>query len=429
MVMVAFLADDLTGGSDVLAQAHAYGLDASMVLDPARAASTEADVVGIAGPARSLGGNEFDRVVRDGLRALAPLNAEVLLYKVCSTFDSSPTRGSIGRGIELLREVFGDHGPIPVVPAQPIFGRYTAFGHHFGAFDGAVYRLDRHPVMSRHPSTPMHESDLRLVLASQLASGQQPGTIDLTNHESGGFDRTWEQQLTGDHEAFVVDAVTEDHLDRAAEQLWRRTPVVVVGSGGIMAALARTHSRRPRRLPTTETAASGPVLVVSASASRTTGDQIQHAVANDFDEVAIPPDSLSADPFSSGDWAEKVLKLLDLGRDVVAHTASGPDDPRLGVRPDLDAAMVGRAIGLVAAEAARRRLTRDVVVAGGDTSSHALAAAGVGQLRISEQFVTAGPICTTDEDSALAGCRLLLKGGQVGPTDVFTRFVGQRRNR
>jgi uncharacterized protein YgbK (DUF1537 family) len=40
MVMVAFLADDLTGGADVLAQAHAYGLDAAMVLDPARAAST-----------------------------------------------------------------------------------------------------------------------------------------------------------------------------------------------------------------------------------------------------------------------------------------------------------------------------------------------------------------------------------------------------
>jgi uncharacterized protein YgbK (DUF1537 family) len=55
-----------------------------------------------------------------------------------------------------------------------------------------------------------------------------------------------------------------------------------------------------------------------------------------------------------------------------------------------------------------------------------LAAAEVGELRISEQFVTAGPICTTDEHAALAGCRLLLKGGQVGPTDVFTRFVGIR---
>uniref|UniRef100_A0AAU2AK66 Four-carbon acid sugar kinase family protein n=1 Tax=Streptomyces sp. NBC_00093 TaxID=2975649 RepID=A0AAU2AK66_9ACTN len=428
MVMVTFLADDLTGGSDVLAQAHAFGLDAAMVLDPARAKSTQADVVGIAGPARSLGGSAFDRVVREGLRALAPLNAQVLLYKICSTFDSSPTRGSIGRGIELLREVFPDHGPFPVVPAQPFFGRYTAFGQHFGAFDGGVYRLDRHPVMSRHPSTPMHEADLRLVLASQFASGQQPGSIDLTHHESGGFDRAWEQQLTGDHEAFVVDAVTEDHLDRAAEQLWRRSPAVVVGSGGIMAALARTRSRRLRRLTSTETASRGPVLVVSASASRTTGDQIRHAVANGFDEVAIPPECLSADPFGSGGWAEQVLELLKLRRDVVAHTACGPDDPRLGVRPDLDASVVGSAIGLVAAEAARRGLTRDVVVAGGDTSSHALAAAGAGQLRISEQFVTAGPICTTDEESALAGCRLLLKGGQVGPADVFTRFVGQRRS-
>jgi uncharacterized protein YgbK (DUF1537 family) len=292
-----------------------------------------------------------------------------------------------------------------------------------------VYRLDRHPVMSRHPSTPMHEADLRLVLASQLASGRQPGTVDLATHEAGTFTHTWEQQLAGDHEAFVVDAVTEEHLDRAAEQLWRRNPAVVVGSGGIMAALARTHTgRSSRRATAAETAAGGPVLVVSASASRTTGDQIRHAVANGFQEVAIAPDRLSADPFGPGGWAEQVLELLEDGRDVVAHTACGPDDPRLTARPDLDAAMVGHAIGVVAAEAARRRLTRDVVVAGGDTSSHALAAAGVGEMRITEQFVTAGPICTTDDDSALAGCRLLLKGGQVGPTDVFTRFVGQRKS-
>ncbi|WP_425575944.1 four-carbon acid sugar kinase family protein [Streptomyces axinellae] len=35
---------------------------------------------------------------------MATADAEVLIYKVCSTFDSSPTRGSIGRGIELLHE-------------------------------------------------------------------------------------------------------------------------------------------------------------------------------------------------------------------------------------------------------------------------------------------------------------------------------------
>ena len=54
----------------------------------------------------------------------------------------------------------------------------------------------------------------------------------------------------------------------------------------------------------------------------------------------------------------------------------------------------------------------------------ALLAMGVGELRVSEQFVTAGPICTTDDAAAVAGCRVLLKGGQVGPPDLFRRFAG-----
>jgi uncharacterized protein YgbK (DUF1537 family) len=49
----------------------------------------------------------------------------------------------------------------------------------------------------------------------------------------------------------------------------------------------------------------------------------------------------------------------------------------------------------------------------------------VRELRVSEQFVTAGPICRTDHDAAVADCRLLLKGGQVGPPDILRRFAGQ----
>jgi 3-oxoisoapionate kinase len=73
---------------------------------------------------------------------------------------------------------------------------------------------------------------------------------------------------------------------------------------------------------------------------------------------------------------------------------------------------------------AQRGLTRDLVICGGDTSSHALLALGVSELRVSEQFVTAGPICTTDGEAAVAGCRVLLKGGQVGAPDLFRQFSG-----
>ena len=84
MPAVSFVADDLTGAADVLAQAHRYGLDAVLVIGGSDTPlPTDVDVVGIAGPARSLGGEALDELVRAQLAQIAQTGAEVLLYKVC----------------------------------------------------------------------------------------------------------------------------------------------------------------------------------------------------------------------------------------------------------------------------------------------------------------------------------------------------------
>jgi uncharacterized protein YgbK (DUF1537 family) len=424
MSVYGFFADDLTGASDVLAQAHAHGLSAMLVLDPEHVRPGAADVVGLAGPARSLSGDALDTEVRTGLAAVARLDAQVLLYKVCSTFDSSPTVGSIGRALELIAEAYPAHGPVPVAPAQPGFGRYTAFSQHFGVYDGQVYRLDRHPVMAHHPSTPMTESDLRKVLAEQLASGQEPPAVHLPAYTDGTFQSQWKELRQGDGTAFVVDAVDDDQLDHVARALASnapaRAPAIVVGSGGIMAALARTWTGRPAATPAVQRS-SGPTLAVSASASRTTAAQIDDAVAHGWVEVTIPADAFAQTPDDS--WEQLVHDALNDGHDVVAHTTRGPDDKRLTSGAGAD--QVGAIIGRLAGRMARAGLTRDIVVCGGDTSSHALAAMDVRELRVRDLFVTAGPVCTADDDSSVAGCRLLLKGGQVGPSTLLRDFAGQ----
>jgi uncharacterized protein YgbK (DUF1537 family) len=432
MAVFGFVADDLTGASDVLAQAHRYGLEAALVIGAA-SLPADTDVVGIAGPARSLGGDAFDRLVRTDLARMAELELDVLLYKVCSTFDSSPVTGSIGRGIELMHEQFPAHGPIAVAPAQPLFGRYTAFSTHCAAHSGEVYRLDRHPVMSRHPSTPMHEADLRRVLAEQLAPGSEVGAIHLPAHAAGIFERTWaDRRGERGRPAFVVDAVEEHHLDAIARALTgergRPGPALVVGSGGIMAALARTRTGAQAG-PAAEQTASGPVLAVSASASEVTAEQIGDALAHGWVDVAVPVDLLG--PSGAGPVAAldaRVASALTAGRDVVVHTTRGTDDPRYAARGAVvDPGHVGSLIGGLAARMATRGLTRDIAIFGGDTSSHALIAMGVRELRVSAQFVVAGPVCRTDARAAVAGCRLLLKGGQVGPPDVLRRFAGRVR--
>jgi uncharacterized protein YgbK (DUF1537 family) len=218
-------------------------------------------------------------------------------------------------------------------------------------------------------------------------------------------------------------------MDTAARALMAHRPAagpaIVVGSGGIMAALARNQTGQRHAIPTSPTASSGPTLVVSASASSTTAAQIDDAVAHGWVDVPIPAEAFAAAPDSN--WVQVVQDALTAGRDVIAHTARGPKDLRLSSGAGSDE--VGGAIGAVAGQMARSGLTRDVVVCGGDTSSHALAAMGVSELRVSELFVTAGPICSADDDSDVAGCRLLLKGGQVGGPSLFRFFSGQSNER
>lgn len=431
MAAISFVADDLTGAADTIAQAHRYGLDSVLVVGGGDAPlPTDVDVVGIAGPARSLGGEAFDELVRAQLAQVARAGADVLLYKVCSTFDSLPSLGSIGRGIELLHEQFAQLGPVAVAPAQPQFGRYTAFSNHFGVFSGQVHRLDRHPVMSRHPSTPMHEADLRRVLAEQFTDRQVPAALHLPAYADGSFAERWDACRTDSVPAFVVDAVTDEHLDEVARVLLDAgrgpgRPSVVVGSGGIMAALARTTTGREALLPGPQRA-SGPVLTVSASASSTTAAQIGDAVAHGWADVAVPVELLRADDAAlAAAVEERAAAALSAGRDVVVHTTRGSEDPRYAAAGPVDPLHLGGLLGTLVARMATAGLTRDVAVLGGDTSSHALMAMGVRELRVAAQFVTAGPVCRSDDQASVAGCRLLLKGGQVGPPDVLRRFAGQ----
>ena len=430
MPAVSFVADDLTGASDVLAQAHRYGLDAVLVIGGGDTPlPADADVVGIAGPARSLGGQAFDRLVRAQLAQIARTGAEVLLYKVCSTFDSSPTLGSIGRGIELLREQFPGLGPVAVVPAQPQFGRFTAFSNHYAVFADQVHRLDRHPVMSRHPSTPIHEADLRQLLAEQFSDHQLPPAVHLPAYTDGSFTERWTACQAEPVPAFVVDAVTDDHLDQVARALRGAgsgaQPSVVVGSGGIMAALARTATGRQARQPRDQQA-SGPVLAISASASSTTAAQIGDALTHGWADIPVPVELLTGDDANlAAAVEEQTARALSAGRDVVVHTTRGSEDPRYAAAGTVDPRHVGGLLGALAGRLAAARLTHDIAVLGGDTSSHALIAMGVRELRVTDQFVTAGPICHTDDRATVAGCRLLLKGGQVGPPDILRRFAGQ----
>jgi len=67
---------------------------------------------------------------------------------------------------------------------RAVAGRYCVFGNLYARLgaEGEVFRLDRHPSMSRHPITPMDEADLRLHLSKQTR--KKIGLLDVTQLDS-----------------------------------------------------------------------------------------------------------------------------------------------------------------------------------------------------------------------------------------------------
>ncbi|MEO1249314.1 MAG: four-carbon acid sugar kinase family protein, partial [Pseudomonadota bacterium] len=171
-LLVAWYGDDYTGAAAVMEVMTFAGLPSVLFLDvptPEQLARFDhVRGIGIAGSARSRSPAWMDEELPPIFAFLAGLDAPLFHYKVCSTFDSAPSVGSIGRAAELAFTATGAPWAA-LFPAAPAIGRYQAFGNLFASAGEHVHRLDRHPVMANHPVTPMDEADVCRHLSAQTA--------------------------------------------------------------------------------------------------------------------------------------------------------------------------------------------------------------------------------------------------------------------
>jgi len=262
--LLCYYGDDFTGSTDVLEALYRGGFRTVLFLEAPTPELLEegrfrdVECFGVAGVGRSLTPEEMERELPPVFRTLRSANAAVVHYKVCSTFDSSPGVGSIGKAAELGRETFGGGRFVPVVAGVPYLGRYTVFGNHFAAAEGAVHRLDRHPTMSRHPVTPMAEADLRRHLAQQTEL--RIGLFDVLE-QSGPADAVrarLESMLSREKPDLVVfDVLDDERLGKVGRFIWEEASrardgdsLFAIGSSGIEYALAEAMAEaagRPAR--------------------------------------------------------------------------------------------------------------------------------------------------------------------------------------
>ena len=308
--------DDFTGASDTLATFASAGLRALLCLGVPSAERLQSvgalDALGIAGAARTMSPEAMTAELEPVGRSAMEARVKLLHYKCCSTFDISPQIGSLGAAMRILRR----HVPnrfTPVIGGQPSLGRYCAFGNLFAGAgaDGEIFRLDRHPTMSVHPSTPMHEADLRLHLNAQGIDD-----IGLIDWRSLGSASTDELDATiGERETVLLDALDDRHLAAIGDIVWRRAeqqPLLAVGASSVAQATI-AHWRKRDLAPAQGTdvtvkPATGPVMLLVGSQSPVSAQQTAHALTSHglYQPVSIDPSRRAADVL---DFAEEARRL------------------------------------------------------------------------------------------------------------------------
>lgn len=413
----AYYGDDFTGSTDVLEQLAEGGVQAVLFLRPPdaelRARFPDAAAIGLAGDSRSRPPHWMDENLPAAFDVLS--EAEVVHYKTCSTFDSSPETGSIGRALEIGLEQFG--APAAIVVGAPHVGRFVAFGNLFANAGSVVYRIDRHPTMSRHPVTPMHEADLIRHLGKQTTLRISHVSLEQLRSDKAGeaFDAAKQ-----DSDAVLFDGVSLDDLGATGSVLLDHKLRFAVGSSGVTRALVIAWRKNGLLDSVIAPSSVGEVerlLVVSGSCSPVTMNQIARAGAQGYETHLVDvPALLRGETTEEQRLIAAVLATLSSGRCCVIHSAEGPLKENETPAGD----QLGILLGRVTKTVIRRAGLRRILFAGGDTSSHGVAQLGVDALTWLAPIEPGAPLVKThSEDPSVDGLEMVLKGGQMGGEDFF----------
>jgi len=399
------IGDDFTGSSDLANTLSKEGMRTVQYVGvPRTPARADVDAGVISLKSRSIA--PADAVARS-LEALAWLQEQgctQFVFKICSTFDSTPD-GNIGPVAEALADAL-EADRVVVCPAFPGTGRAVYQGHLF-----VGDALLNESGMQNHPLTPMNDPDLRRWLARQSAgSVGHVAALDV-------FDGPDEirRALTREHEAghrlIVVDALRD--ADLRAIGVAARGLRLLVGGSGIAIGLPANFSLEAEVADTWQ-GAPGPCAVLCGSCSVATRAQLEaHAPTGSVMPVEV--DAVLDGRLTPDDLA---TRLLNAGGVPVACSSADPEVVR-AAQARHGAAVVATALDDLFAATARRLIARGVtrlIVAGGETSGAVVEGLALDHLQIGPEIDPGIPALRTRDGVALA-----LKSGNFGSVDFFAK--------
>jgi uncharacterized protein YgbK (DUF1537 family) len=416
------IADDYTGASDLANTLTRAGLRTVQTIGvPATdLALPEVDAVVVSLKSRSIEAELAVTRSRAAEKWLRARGAEHVLFKICSTFDSTD-KGNIGPVMDALRDDSGDK-IVLVTPAFPETGRTVYMGN---LFVGSA-PLNESPLKD-HPLNPMHDSNLMRVLARQ--SRTTIGLVELATVARGAQAvRAKLADLAGKGAgAAIIDAVFDRDLETIGAVA--RDHRLSVGASGIGLGLARALAgagASKAMAATAEKPVGGPAACLAGSCSQATLGQIASA------EKVMPVLHLDPDQIvKSKDEGRRALawarERLGSGPLLIASSASPEEVATLQARHGRDAA--GHAIEQAMADLAEGLVqagVRRLVVAGGETSGAVVDRLGIPGFLVGAEIAAGVPVLRAV--GAKTGDMLLaLKSGNFGGPEFFSDALNLMR--
>ena len=415
MIALGCIADDYTGASDLANTLTRAGLRTVQTIGvPGELTLPEADAVVIALKSRSIDAAVAVRLSRVAERWLRGQGARHVLFKICSTFDSTDA-GNIGPVMDALR-ADANEAIVLVTPAFPQTGRTVYQGN---LFVGSV-PLNESPLKD-HPLNPMHDANLVRVLARQSKS--KVGLVDLATVAKGAdaIRARLMPLIESGTGAAIIDALFDQDLEaigRAA--LDHRLSVGASGLGfGLARALAASGGVRMQPSDASfGPPVGGAAACLAGSCSQATLGQVA-AAETIMPVLRLDPDALVGDNAiieKSLDWA---LDRLGNGPVLIASSASPAQVAAVQARHGRDTAghAIEQAFASLAAGLVERGVRR-LIVAGGETSGAVVDRLGIPAFLVGPEIAAGVPVLRTvgakDRDMVLA-----LKSGNFGGVDFF----------
>jgi uncharacterized protein YgbK (DUF1537 family) len=404
---IGVVADDFTGAGDIANTLARAGARTTLHLGLPTALPPDDDAAVVALKSRSIPAAEAVGQSLAAARALRDAGARQIVFKYCSTFDSTP-EGNIGPVAAALLDLLG--GPVALVcPAFPANGRTLYQGHLF-----VGDRLLSESGMERHPLTPMTDPDLRRWLARQ--TDLPVGHLPLASLRAGRGAEALAAAAARGERLIVADAVAD--ADLLALGALAAEHALVTGGSGIALGLPANFGIGTAASAAPFPATSGDALVLAGSCSSATRAQIDaYAVGHPALKLALTP------------GLDDAVETARAAAFVLAHRADAPlvyasADPAELARNQAEHGIepTARYFESVLTALARQAVAagfRRIVVAGGETSGAVAGGLDTGPLGIGPEIATGVPaMLTAGPDRPLA---LALKSGNFGGPDFFAR--------